>query len=148
MRVLAAVALASLAAFPAAAESRSASMKVSVRVVPRAILAVDHEPSAVVITTSDILRGYIDLGEPIVIRVHTNNPAGYLLRASKLDPSFTAIELSMNGVQITIREDETWVHRPYSRAPDVLTMRARLYLTDTSPPGLYTVPLAFDAIPF
>lgn len=147
MKSVIAVAVAFLAAIPAAAEPRSTSMNVSVRVVARAVLGVDEQPASIVITDADIDRGYVDVTEPIVLRVRTNNPAGYLLRAEKLDPAFTAIDLSMTGASMMVRDEEAWLHRPYSRSAEVLTIRARLYLAPGSRPRVASLPVTFSATP-
>jgi hypothetical protein len=122
-------------------------MNVSVQVVARAVLVVDERPASVVITADDIARGYVDVAEPIVIRVRTNSRDGYLLQAFNADPSITSVELSFANARMIVDRDEAWVQRPYSRLPDVMQIRARLHLAPESLPRVAPLPVTFEAMP-
>ena len=145
MRDLLAVALAFMALPAAAGSLRSATMNVSTRVVAGAVLEIEEQPATVVVTTADIARGYVDVSEPLVVRVRANDPAGYLFQAAKADPAFSAVELSMSGAVMTVRGEGAWLRRPYSRVADVMTIRARLYLAEGTDVGVRPLPVRFRA---
>ena len=135
-------------ASPLLADSISASMTVSTRVIARAVLTVDSQPGSVTVTAGDVARGYVDAAQPVELRVKTNSRAGYLLQADQVnEPSFSAIELTSDTMSMHVASHETWVQRPYNPAGDVLEMHARVHLAPGTQPGTYPLPLSFSASP-
>lgn len=132
---------------PALAESSSANMQVSVRVIARAIVSIDSQPSAVTITADDIARGYVDVPAPIVVRVRTNSRQGYMLQVEKLSDTFSSIELATTDVAMNVGAHESWIQRPYIAGGDLMPMRARLHLSPLATPGSIALPIAFNASP-
>ena len=145
MKPLIPLALIVLAATPAGAESNSATMNVSVRVIARTVLAID-QPSTISITNQNISRGYVDVPAVIVLRVQTNDRRGYLLHASKIGAAFESIELSTPGARMNVAEN-AWLYRPYNGGADVMEIRARLHLGSGAQPGIRALPVRFDATP-
>lgn len=134
--------------FPAIAENSSATMAVSVTVVARAVVTVENQPSSVTVSSADIERGFVEVAEPILIRVQTNSRAGYVLQADKsYGSSFSKISLTGDTVSVTVTSHETWLQRPRVAGGDVLAMRARLYLASGVEPGTHAMPLTFTATP-
>ncbi len=131
---------------PIFAESVSAPMTVSVQVIARAIVTIDSQPSDVVITSADIARGYLDVTEPIVVRVRTNSRRGYSLHIAKSNEAFSAVELSIRDASVHVA-NESSLARPYVAGGDVMPVHARLFLAAGATVGRQSLPVAFDASP-
>jgi hypothetical protein len=100
------------------------------------------------VSSADIERGFVEVAEPILIRVQTNSRAGYVLQADKsYGSSFSKISLTGDTVSVTVTSHETWLQRPRVAGGDVLAMRARLYLASGVEPGTHAMPLTFTATP-
>ena len=137
-----------LLSIPLMAQSSSTTMGVSVTVVARAVVTVENQPSSVNVSSADIERGFVEVAEPILIRVRTNSRSGYVLQADKSHGSaFSEIALSGETASLTVSSHETWLQRPYAAAGDVLSMRARVYLASGVAPGTHPLPLSFSATP-
>ncbi|MGZ4808846.1 MAG: hypothetical protein ACXVJT_00020 [Thermoanaerobaculia bacterium] len=133
-------------AVPVFADSVSKQMTVSTRVIARAVVTVDP-PAAIVVTADDVARGYVDVTQPIQVRVRTNSRNGYVLQAEKTTEAFSAIELTNETTSMSVSSHETWLQRPYVAGGDVMSLRARLYLAPGTMPGAQAVPVAFSATP-
>jgi hypothetical protein len=129
------------------AASASAPMRVSVNVIARAILTVDSPAATIDVTEVDIARGYIDVGEPIVIRVRTNSRAGYLLQAEPQIPAFKMVELTFGDTTMTVAGTESWISRPYVPAGEVIAMHMRVHLDKGTQVGSYPLPIALSTRP-
>lgn len=147
--LVALVALVAVLCFPIAmhAESVSGQMVVSVQVIARAVVTVDSQPAAIVVTADDVARGYIDVTQPFLVRVRTNSRNGYLLQAEKTTEAFSAVELTNATTSLRVSSHETILHRPYVAGGDVMSLRARLYIAPGTQPGQHAVPVAFSATP-
>lgn len=145
-RVIQATTLAILfAAVPLVAESNSAPMRVSVQVVARAVVTPDQVPSLIV-TDADLARGYVEVAQPMQVRVKTNSPRGYLLQVAKTDESFAAVELSFDNTTMNVAH-ESWVARPYARGGDIVTAKVRVRLGDGATAGTHRLPVEVSASP-
>lgn len=129
------------------AESASAPMMVSVQVIARAIVTIESQPGDVVITPADIARGYVDVSEPIVVRVRTNSRQGYSLHIAKSSEAFSAVELSVRETVVRIAEGGSALARPYVPGGDVIPVHARLLLAANATAGRQSLPVSFDASP-
>ena len=143
--VAAAVALLLAAAPMATAEERSAQMTVSTTVVARAVVTVDHEP-VLVVTEADVARGYVDIAQPMEVRVRTNSRNGYLLQVAKTSAEVAAVELTFDNTRMTVAE-ESWVARPYVQSADIVAMRVRVRLHSAASAGTYRLPVQVSAVP-
>lgn len=136
-----------ICAMPVFADSVSKQMTVSTRVIARAVVTVDLQPAAIVVTVEDVARGYVELTQPIQVRVRTNSRNGYVLQAEKTTEAFSTIELTNETTSMSVSSHETWLQRPYVAGGDVMSLRARLYLAPGTMPGAQAVPVAFSATP-
>src|SRR5512140_2336109 len=149
IRQIAATALtiaAVLAPVKAMAGSNSATMQVSVSVVARAIVKVNQQPLDVIVTSADLVRGYVEVAEPFLINVRTNSRSGYLLRMVNTDPQFASAEISAADFAMHVSPEST-IARPYAPAGDMLNLRVRLVLAPGAREGRFEFPLAVDAAP-
>ena len=147
-KTIAAATLALILVLPsvALAESASTSMQVSVTVLARALVTVDSQPASIEVTESDIERGYVDVAEPIVVRVRTNSRRGYLLSLANASDVFSAVEVSFADTSMRTSH-ESWIQRPYVPGGEALSLKTRLFLSRNTPPGTHALPIALSATP-
>lgn len=144
MRSAALAVAAILVTSPAAlAETASARMNVSVQVLARAVVTVDSTPQ-VEITAADLARGYVDVAQPLQLRVRTNSRSGCLLQVAKTNETFSAVDLSFGNTSMTVGQ-ESWVARPYIPGGELVSASVRLRLAPGATPGRHPLPLAFSA---
>ena len=129
----------------AQAESVSATLAVSVRVLANARVSVESAPSQVQVTESDVARGYVELPAPVRVRVHTNSQAGYLLTVTRLHDALGTVRFDWDGGSLRLTDGEAWVARPAVPGGDVLSLRGRLELSPATRPGVYPLPVDFTA---
>jgi len=133
-------------AMPATAAEVSATMRVSAYVMARAIVTIDGQVSTVSVTDADVARGYVDVVDPIVVRVRTNSRQGYILTVDNLSDRFTSVDLSSNNVSMHVNA-QSFLQRPYISGGDVIPMRARLHLAPGTTAGQLPLSIAFNASP-
>lgn len=136
-----AAALLLLITLPVEADS-SAQLNVSVRVIARAIVAVEGQPE-VEITPLDVERGFVDVPS-VQVRLRTNSLNGSMLQANKTSEAFSAVELAFGGTTMVIAP-ESWVRMPYVPGGEVLNVRMRARLAPGATAGRYPLPVQFSA---
>ena len=129
---------------PLQAESVSRTMTVSANVVASARLTVQSQPATINVTAEDIARGYVDVAEPIVVRIQTNSRQGYLLQVANADDNFRALELTFGETWMNVAY-ESFLQRPYVPGGESLVMRARLRLAPQAQAGVHRLPVAMTA---
>ena len=137
--------VAAFVTLPAAADSATANMNVSVQVIARAQVTVTSQPTHVVVSAADVARGYVDLDAPVVVVAKTNSRRGYLLTVGNTSPGFTSVELSFGDTKLNV-VGESWINRPYVPGGEVVSMGVRVRLASGSQPGSYDLPIAFSAV--
>jgi len=144
---LAILALAGGCAALGAAESRT-QIAVSATVVSQAHVDELQGPAAITVTALDVARGFLDVPEPVQLRITCNSRAGYELELNSLLPLFRtitikgfgdAIEMPLDGTTLTRRGPQT--------QPVVLTLGFRLTLAHGIAPGRYDWPLRIQVRP-
>jgi hypothetical protein len=138
------VAALSLGAVDAKAESASATLGVSVRVVANAAVVMESAPSGVTVTEADIARGYVDLAAPIEVRVRSNS-SRYLLTVTALNDVFGPATFQWDGGSMRVVAGEAWATRPSVQGGDALALTGRLALRADMQPGTYELPFAISA---
>lgn len=129
------------------ASSVSAQMTVSVKVIARAVMSIDNEPTDVLVTEADVARGYVDLTVPMTINVRTNSRSGYLLQVSPVGGAFAAVDLNFDNSSIHVSTEEGMIVRPYRAGGDTLSVNARLTLAPGTAPGRHATPFGISASP-
>lgn len=127
-------------------DSGSTRVQVSAYVIARAVVSYDKPFPEVLVSAADIERGYIDLAEPIVLRVRTNSRNGYLLQVTKSADAFSSVELSFADATMRVTL-ESWIARPYVAGGETVSARARLFLSPAVAVGRYSLPIAITANP-
>lgn len=130
------------------AGSTSAVMSVRVQVQARTLLNVESQPSSLVLTEADLARGYVEVPAVSRIRVHSNDPNGYLLAFDVTAGPFTAIEVTGLGPTAQISANGGWLVRPFTGTQPVTSeLTYRFLLASNVQPGTYPWPVALSAAP-
>ncbi|MCA1733086.1 MAG: hypothetical protein LC732_05725 [Acidobacteria bacterium] len=147
MRVLAAALLAvALVPVSLQAEPASATIQVSARVIGRTIITVESEPQ-VTITEADLARGWVDVADPTILSVKSNQRAGFRL-AFAPSASWLAggevIGLSDPLVFAAAGAAATFSYAGV--APRQLELRWRLDLSPDATAGTFPLPVSFATL--
>lgn len=138
---------------PAAAAlsaGRSAVVEVTAAVRSRTDLKVLRQSPALVVTDSDVARGYLDVPSASRIEVRSNDPAGYLLVFDLPGGSPGPIESARVeglGRDVRIGAAGGWIPQPSARIPVTMELSYRFILRKDARPGTYAWPLALSARP-
>ncbi|HUP47410.1 MAG TPA: hypothetical protein VNA04_01325 [Thermoanaerobaculia bacterium] len=147
MHLLLASLLAVVASAPLAlAGERSESMTVSARVIARAVVSVESQPSEIVVTEADLARGYVDVEQPLELRVRTNSRRGYLFQVANSSEAFSALELTFDQTRMTVVQ-ESWVARPYVPGGELVRAQVRVRLGPGAVAGRHPLPVEVSATP-
>ncbi len=142
MRALTAFVTAGLIAISLQAESASATIQVSAYVIGRTLVNVQSEP-AVVVTAADLERGWVDVVEPSLLTVRSNQRAGYRLAFAPSQPWVARAEVS--GLPDPLSFDGSGGSAGFSyqgTAPRELQLRWRLYLSADAAAGTFALPIS------
>jgi hypothetical protein len=145
--VAALLAVAIAPARPALAGSASATFQVSVTVQARALLTVEAAPASLLLTETDVRRGYVDLPAASRISVRTNSPTGYLLAFEIAIGPIEDVRLLGLGAETHIGGAGGWIAQPYSGPVASAELSYRLVLSKDARPGEYPWPVALSASP-
>jgi hypothetical protein len=127
-----------------AAASGSQNLVVTATVLKRASLRVLAQPSAVVVTSADVEKGYVDVPAPAQVAIQSNSPSGYLLEFSNAGDFMRQIlvkgltndvQLSPAGGAITQSPSSSGVTRT------TLALGFRFLLSASTQQGTYPWPI-------
>ena len=136
----------SLVGFDAAAETASATIGVSVRVVANAAVELESAPAGITVTEADLARGYVDLSAPINVRVRSNS-SRYRLTVTAMSDAFGPATFNWDGGSMRVNAGEAWAARSSVRGGDFLALTGRVALRAGMQPGSYDLPFQFSASP-
>jgi hypothetical protein len=129
------------------AEARDAQTRFAVTATVEAVVRVDTRsvPNLVEVSAADVERGFIDVSEPLRLRVYSNSP-GCALDIVTVTPMLSSMILKGLGSDQRLGSAggtvvERWTPRTDRRAATELTLRFRLVLGPTVVPGSYPWPL-------
>ncbi len=141
MRTLTALAAASLLAATLQAESSSATIQVSAYVIGRTLVSVQSAP-AVVVTAADVERGWVDVADPALITVRSNQRAGFRLAFAPTRTWVTRAEATGLAEPLSCGPAGGSAAFSYEgTAPRQLELRWRLFLSEDAIPGTYPLPI-------
>lgn len=123
------------------------TMTVSATVRAYSDLKVISQPSELIVTNADIVRGYIDVPIPTKIEIKNNVLSGYLLAFEGLAEPFKEVQIHGLGRDVYINSSNGWVDQPYSRGTVELELSYRFVLSERPQPGTYVWPLTISVIP-
>ncbi len=125
------------------AGSKSAILQVTTRVLPVAKYSILYQTDNLIITETDIKKGYIDVQKAMVLSIKTNSANGYILLFSV--GSSVANELTVFDGNNAYKFSEAGgeVPMPYQGKNSVIKkLSFRFRLSPDSRPGTYQWPVA------
>jgi hypothetical protein len=137
-----------LATGPGMAHARETQARLAVTATVSPVVRIEAEsvPRAFDVSAADIAKGYVDVIEPVRVRVHSNGP-GYALDVVTVAPLISAMIIrGPGGEQRLGGEGGTWVERwaaaamPHAGTAETV-MHLRLILAPNLAAGRYPWPL-------
>ncbi len=132
-----------------AASSMSAStqVKVSARVLPFTKMRVQNQSPVLMVTESDISRGYVDVPGGSSIEVSSNSRDGHYLSFECSDEGFKQVRIDGLGKPALLSAGSSIV--PFAMDGRVvrINLSYRFILSDTMKPGAYPWPLTVSVVP-
>lgn len=126
----------------------AAKIAVMATVLPHTDFRVMRQAAEIVITNTDIDRGYVDASNASLIQVKNNSPSGYLLVFEGAGSGFREVHVKGLGRNIVISSGNGWVAQPYAgKTPVVMELSYRFLLADGLQPGTYSWPLSISINP-
>lgn len=126
----------------------SARFAVSATVEAQASLHMESAPIALEVSAADVSRGYIDLSEPLRLRIASNSTEGFALDIAPLGSLLAGF--AIYGMDQDIRfgaDGGTIVQRWQHGQAVLLDLRFRFVLASGLPPGHYPYPLRLAVRP-
>ena len=141
------LALAASSAALGAAETHT-QLLISAVVPAQARLEQFSAPRSVTVSDADLMRGYLDVTDPVRVQVTSNSRAGYQLQLDTLLPLCRGIAIRGLGPDVLLPAEggtvvQRWQH-PQSLS---LVLNFRLLLASDVRPGRYDWPLRLTVLP-
>lgn len=117
---------------------------VSATVLERTTIKTLNQMDALVITSSDIAKGYVEIPAASRVQIKSNNPRGYFLAfevAGGSNDLFTSINVVVGGREFQLSSNRGWIPQSYSRDSVTLDLKCRFSLSENAQPGTYAWPL-------
>ena len=135
------------ASVAAAAESH-AYLAVGANVTAVARIQSASAPSDLLLSAQDVLRGYVDVGQPTALLVNSNSPDGIALDLIAISPLMTSmIVYGLESEQSLGSDGGTLIQR-WQRPQSIrLSLTFRLLLAPGLSPGRYPWPLRLAVRP-
>ena len=137
-----------------ATESTSTSkarVTVTARVLARSSIKFLYQAPELVVTNSDISRGYVEIPEASRIELKNNNPDGYMLVFEGTNGQVNLIkEIQVQGLGREVQIDQYggWIVLPNEGlAPVTKELSYRFVLSEKAQPGSYMWPLTMSVRP-
>ncbi len=130
------------------AGSADTTITVTATVKPFAVLKVIRQPAEVVITQSDIVRGYVDVKTTSEFDVKNNSLSGYLLVFEYSGTAFSEVRVRGLGTDVVFSSGTAWVAQPHKgHVHDYIELSYRLRLSSGVTPGTYAWPIRTSVEP-
>jgi len=137
--------LATVAGADARSETGQARFLVSATVPERVTIEALEQPTRLVISADDVLRGYKEVAARYLVR--TNTARGWMLQFSPRIGLARHVEVRGLGGQVVLRDESVEVFRPGTTGRESLSLEYRLVLVPDAQPGTYDLPLQVSAVP-
>jgi hypothetical protein len=132
----------------APADSQQAKLTVSATVLKRATLKVVAQPSSVVVTASDLARGYVDVPASAHLEIRSNTPDGYLLEFASEGGFLREILVTGLASQVQLSPAGGMVMQPSDGARvTTLHLGFRFFLAQSAGTGTYAWPMRVFVTP-
>lgn len=149
---VAAILLAAAALIATGVDAAAASqpLNVTANVLKRASLSVLAQPVAVVITTADVRRGYVDAPDSVHLSIRNNSAEGYLLDFASEGDFIRRIQVTGLGNEVQMGPAGGLVPQSGATSRPVnamVSLTFRFILSDAAKPGTYPWPMRLSASP-
>jgi len=127
----------------------SANIGIHAQVLEHTSMNVLSQIQELVVTNSDILRGYVDARAASRVQVKSNNPQGYFLVFEVMtgpETVFHSVNVLVGGREVQLSPTGGWVHQPFIRGGATTDLSYRFVLAKNAKPGTYTWPLMLSAL--
>jgi hypothetical protein len=144
------VGILALAAMPdaeAATRSASAEVRVSATVLPYTQMSVHNQSAMLIITETDISRGYVDVPVGSSIEVKSNSRDGHYLSFESSDAIFKQVRIDGLGKTALLGAGSSIVPFAMEGREVRINLSYRFILAENLKPGAYPWPLTVSVIP-
>ncbi len=125
-----------------------AAISVTASVRPIANMRVIRQAHEIIITNSDIGRGYVDSDAATIIEVKNNSPQGYMLMFESAGATFREVHVRGSGIDAVLTNGTGIITQPYAGKGAVkIELSYRFILSDGIMPGTYAWPLTVSVNP-
>jgi hypothetical protein len=110
-------------------------------------LKIVHQIPHLVVTSRDIIRGFVEVPIASKIEVTNNSLAGFLIVFEGLGIPFREVYIQGLGNDVQVTAGGCWIPQPHSRGKVMLELSYRFILAENAQPGTYSWPLIISARP-
>jgi hypothetical protein len=128
----------------------AAKVTVTATVRERTSMQLLKQAQELVVTNTDIMRGYVEVPVAARINVKSNNPAGYLLAFEVTGgpvPFLNSLHVLVGGREVQLSPGGGWIPQPYVRGGATTDVSCRFDLSKDAQPGTYSWPLMISVLP-
>jgi len=130
----------------------AATTKITIAAVVRehTSMKVLAQAQELVVTNTDVKRGYVEVSAAARINVKSNNPAGYLLTFEVIGgpmPFLNSMYVLVGGREVQLTPGGGWIPQPYIRGGVTTDVSCRFALSKDAQPGTYHWPLMISVLP-
>jgi hypothetical protein len=130
----------------------AATTKITIAAVVRehTSMKVLAQAQELVVTNTDVKRGYVEVSAAARINVKSNNPAGYLLTFEVIGgpmPFLNSMYVLVGGREVQLSPGGGWIPQPYIRGGVTTDVSCRFALSKDAQPGTYHWPLMISVLP-
>lgn len=136
-----------LGAQESCAATRTASLNVSVRVLPYLQLRPISQVSEITITEGDIKRGYLEVRSGSRLEVKTNSTVGYMLTFDGSLWPFKEVQIQGLANTVQLNSGRVVVYQPSIKGKWTVDLSYRFIFTENTQPGSYSWPLSISILP-
>ena len=145
--LLASSMVAALASFSTVAGTPGTSFNVNVTVQP--VVHVDQTThSNLVISELDVERGYVDVNEPVTMRVASNSANGFAVNVLPVNDVFANVVVHGIGSDVALGADGGMIVQRWQHSQTVsMNLKFQFALRPDTQPGVYSWPLQLSVKP-
>ena len=131
----------------AADAQRILLVSAQVRAVAR--LESQTAPAVLEITPEDVRRGWLEVADPVNLRISSNSRQGYVLNVLPMQALFTSVAVAGLDGEVTLGPDGGELVQRWQQARPVVdvALRFRFQIARGVAPGVYPWPLGFRVRP-
>ena len=126
---------------PSEAGDAIASFTATATVKSTARMMVVHQSHQLIITSEDIVQGFVEMPAASRIEVRNSSLFGYMISFEAQEGPFQRVLVRGLGRELQLGSGSSWLLRPHVRGPEILELTYRFMLKNDALPGTYPWPL-------